>query len=287
MATKFDNGQKPPAGGPKEATTLSTMVSRVSPQDFGLDSISFSTDVSSMRANLSKCTMSPHDSENPRGVNLENLVKNLAGVGKLELEHFKLGRITLYTIRTRKVSFIVSPHSPESLYEDPQFMSLATNLRERSVLYTQKGSRLFIYPLGSENKPGSDEIRTLQGLANKQNGRPSIPPSAAGAEITDTLQLDPEKSMAVSIGAFKERFARCEVLDLDTRSFDPKAFAEGILVVSHFKDEKGSPHYVIIAGKEEDCYLLYVNADSTAIPGKGIALGYGGNDFCLLYRDES
>ncbi len=286
MATKFDDNQKAPRDAPKpgSTTSASTMIHRVSPQDDGLSSSNIPADAGSMRGILSKCTMSPHESENPRGISLDNLIKNLLRSGKLEMDHYKLGHITLYTLVARKSAFILSSHSAESLYEDPRFMHLSTDLKNRSVLYTQKGTRLYLYPLGSDKRLGSEELRKLEGLAKRQNGRPSLPPPAPEAKITDSLQLDPEKGVGVTTDSFKKRFARCEVLEPDAKGFDPKAFAESIHVVSAFTDLNGSAHYVIIAGKEEDCYTLYVNADSTAVPGKGIALGYG-QDFCLLYRD--
>ncbi|MDD5172254.1 MAG: hypothetical protein PHF60_04435 [Candidatus ainarchaeum sp.] len=293
MAIKSSDGQKP-SGGPKASdaskgvSTVSTMVERIAPKEQMSDSSNFA-DPAKLRDSLAKCTMSPHASENPTMVILENFINNMQGAKSLSLHHYKLGNIAVFGIHTRSGVFLLSSYSPAALYEDPVFMTLKSDLKLRTVIYRPDGAPLYLYPLGAKGKngakdtKGSEEFEKLEGYAAKQKGRQSLPPPAPKAEITDTLEIANGNGASFSTEGFKKRFARCQVLD--GSDFDPKAFAESIHFMSTFRDMKGSSHYVIVAGENQDGYRLYVNADSTVMPGEGITLQYGKGDYCLLYKE--
>jgi hypothetical protein len=197
--------------------------------------------LASMQAALSRCEV-VHVAEGSalEGFNFRGFVKNLKGMGKVELKGVKL-----ITLLTRHNAFIYSNIVAEELHDLLEgFMDLY--LGDRAML--REGSKhRFLFKVPSE------QVEQLRMIANQNR--------------LITAQSFPFHDLE----QFKRRLARCTVRGT---AFDVQSFVESVKVVSNvYEGHDNLQYHHIVAGEMEYPYMLYVQP-SIAV-ANGIDLYYG------------
>jgi hypothetical protein len=174
------------------------------------------------------------------GFNFRGFVKNLKGMGKVELNEIKL-----YTLLTRNNAFIYSNLVAEQLHDQlAGFMDLY--LGDRAVL-REGDKRRYLFKVPSE------QVELLRMIANQNR-------------IITTKSFP-----FVDLEQFKRRLGRCTVRGV---AFDVPAFAASVKVVSNlYEGRDNNQYHHIVAGEMEYPYLLYVNP-STKVEN-GVDMYYG------------
>ena len=183
------------------------------------------------------------------GFNFRGFVRNLKGMGKVELKGIKL-----YTLLTRNNAFLYSNLVGEQLHDLLEgFMDLY--LGDRAVI--RDGDKLrYLF------KVPSDQVDMLRMIANQNR--------------LITAQSFPFHDLE----QFRRRLGRCTVRD---SSFDAKAFAASVKVVSNmYEGHDNVQYHHIVAGEMEYPYTLYVSPNHHI--EDGIDLHYG-SVHLVLARD--
>jgi hypothetical protein len=107
--------------------------------------------------------------------------------------------------------------------------------------------------------------------------------SSAEAKSRDTLEprLNSGRYKALNIDDFREKLMQCE----PNGRFNIRAFAKSIRFVTTMYDSDNREHYLIVAGRNESFYRLYVNAKAEMPEGclKTVVLRYNKEE-CTLYK---
>lgn len=202
----------------------------------------------SMQEVLARCTVEHVATGGAlEGFNFRGMVKNLRGMGKLEI-----GEVRLVTLLTRHNAFLLSNLIAEELFDHVKgFMDLY--LGDRAIL-NDAGKRRFLY------KVPSAQLERLRTIVNQNQ--------LAAATGFPFHTLD----------QFKKRLGACTV---DGGRFDVRAFAESVKVVSNvYEDGNNNQYHHVVAGEMEYPYLIYVNP-KTRIPD-AITLFFGATPLALV-----
>jgi len=186
-----------------------------------------SENLTSMQAALRRCEV-VHVAEGSalEGFNFRGFIKNLKGMGKVELKGIKL-----YTLLTRNNAFLYSNLVGEQLHDLLEgFMDLY--LGDRAVLL-EGDKRRYLFKVPSE------QVETLRLIANQNRFI-----TAQSFPFSDLEQ-------------FRRRLGQCTTRD---PAFDVPAFAASVKVVSNLYDGRNNDQYHhIVAGEMEYPYTLYVS----------------------------
>lgn len=206
----------------------------------------------------------------------KNLPKNLRGAWMLTIDDVKF-----MVGHTRSTWVLLYDRAPESLYEDPRFMSV--DLKRRDVIVLENGKSMFLSCVTRE------EIDTLNAIAIQSATRKKMPAStknipAIVKESTDTIAPDLEGTIDYDV--LRRKLKNVSEFYSTDASFHIARFAEEIKFITTLQDEEGNNHYYIIAGENEHAYWLYVNANASP-PKHCISttcFKYK-NDSCVLYEE--
>jgi hypothetical protein len=171
------------------------------------------------------------------GFNFRGMVRNLRGIGKVEV-----GELKLFALLTRNNAFLLSNLVAAELHDHIKgFMDL--NLGDRAIL-SDGGKRRFLY------KVPSAHVEMLRTIANQNRYI-----TAVGFPFRDLEQ-------------FKRRLASCTVSEVpgEGGGFDVEGFAERVKSVSNlYEDGHSNQYHRLVVGEMEYPYLLFVRLQ-TNIP---------------------
>ncbi|MCI0503342.1 hypothetical protein L0Y65_01370 [Candidatus Micrarchaeota archaeon] len=231
-----------------------------------------------LREKIAKCRVMVNESGiasemNPDGTMsvYRNLHKNLKGAWVLNIQNSGKdgGDLRFIVGRTRSTWVLLYDQSPESIYENPKFMSI--DLKKRDVVVLENGKTMYL------SRISRHELDALNGVAAVCCGKKP-------ALKKDTLAPGHEDVPSYSDLAAKLR-ASGEVHSEDLL-FDMKEFADGIRFITALQDASGNAHYYIVSGEEEHAFWLYVNADGGAPEGAIFKTTFRYmDDSCVLYRE--
>jgi hypothetical protein len=181
------------------------------------------------------------------GFNYRGFVKNLRGLGKLDL-----GRARIYTLLTRHNAFLLSNLVAEELHDLVQGM-MGLDLSDRATL-RDGDRRRFLY------KVESRQLERLRTIANENR------------------MLSAHAFAFVDLGQFRQRLATAVVVE---GTLDVAHFAATVQSVSNlYLGPHHEQYHQVLAGDPPDAYLLYV-APPAEIRG-GVSLACGGTALRLI-----
>lgn len=181
------------------------------------------------------------------GFNYRGFVRNLRGMGKLEL-----GGTRIYTLLTRHNAFLLSNLVAEELHDLTQaFMGL--DLRERATLRDGE-KRRFLYKVEARQV---ERLRTI---------------------VNENRILTAHQFSFADLAQFQQRLASCTAPD---RNLDLAAFAATVQSVSNlYLDAHQEQYHHLVAGDPPATYLLFI-APQTEFPD-AVRLSFGGTALRLL-----
>lgn len=231
-----------------------------------------------LREKLSQCRVMANESGIACELNADrtimvyrNLHKNMRGAWVLNMPNCGSEGSDLRFIvgRTRSTWVLLYDQSPESIYENPRFMSI--DLKKRDVVVLSNGKTMYL------SRVSRREIDLLNGVAAVSGRREK------GVQ-KDTLV--PAHDDVPSYSDISAKLAACEDVHSEDLVFDIREFSDGIKFITTLQDERGNAHYYIVSGESEQAYWLYVNNDPGPPEGSlfRTTFRYKG-DSCVLYRE--
>jgi hypothetical protein len=231
-----------------------------------------------IRGKLSKCRVMVAESGIACELNddktmlvYKNLAKNLKGAWTLGIPKSGMNGEDLKFIvgRTRSTWVLFFDQPPESLYENPKFMSI--DLKKRDVVVLETGKTMYLARVSRQ------EIDLLNSIAAVANGKAQAPMKDTLAPATDAIP---------SYSDVSAKLGKAEDVLSEDLIFEMSQFAEGIKFITTLQDEAGHAHYYIISGDEEHAYWLYVNSDPAPPEGSLFKTTFRyKDDSCVLYRE--
>ncbi len=162
------------------------------------------------------------------GFNFRGMVRNLRGIGKVEV-----GAVKLFALLTRNNAFLLSNLIAEELHDHIKgFMDL--NLSDRAIL-SDRGKRRFLY------KVPSAHVEMLRAIANQNRCITSVAFPFRDLEH------------------FRRRLAGCTGTTGAGTPFDVATFAQQVRSVSSlYEDGHANQYHRLVVGDGEQPYSLFV-----------------------------